>query len=83
MTVGRPRQNLRETSSIRTRNAEARHCCVLLFKDADDGHKAARKRAFAAVAEEEAGVADGAEIAYINIFCEKARSQELRAIGFA
>src|ERR1700739_1470899 len=83
MTVGRPRQHLRETSSIRTRNAEARHCCVLLCKDADDGHKAARKRAFAAVAEEEAGVAGGAEGAYVNIFGENAGSQKLGAIGFA
>ncbi len=37
----------------------------------------------AAVAEEEVGVAGGAEVADVNIFGEQAGGEELRAIGFA
>lgn len=69
MTVGRPRHSLREASSIRTRNAEAQHCRVLLFKDANGGHEAAGESALATMAEEEIGVAGGAEITDIDIFC--------------
>jgi len=50
---------------------------------ADNGEKAAGERAFAAVTEEEIGVAGGTEVAHIDIFGEQAGGEELRAIRFA
>ncbi len=53
------------------------------WAEADGGHEATGERAFAAVAEEQAGVAGGTEIADESIFGLEACRQELRAIGFA
>ncbi len=50
---------------------------------ADNGEKAAGERAFAAVAEEQAGVAGGAEVAVVDIFGEQTGGHELRTIGSA
>ena len=54
-----------------------------LEANADGGKQAAGEGAFAAVAEEQIGVAGGAEIAGENILRPQAGSEELRAIGFA
>ena len=50
--------------------------------DADDGEVAARMGALFAVAEEEAGVAGGAEIADENVLGAETDGEELGAIGF-
>jgi len=51
--------------------------------DADDGHEAAARGTFLAVAEKEVGTAGGAEVADEDVGGEEASAQELRAIGFA
>ncbi len=50
---------------------------------ADNGEKTAGEWAFAAVAEEQAGVAGGAEVAVVDIFGEQTGGHELRTIGSA
>ena len=51
--------------------------------DADDGHEAAARGAFLAVAEEEIAAAGGAEIADEDVLGAEAGAEELCAIGFA
>ncbi len=51
--------------------------------DADDGHEAAARGTFLAVAEKEVGTAGGAEVAGEDVWGAEASAQELRAIGFA
>ncbi len=54
-----------------------------LFFDGDGGEEAAGAGALFAVAEEERGVAGGAEAGGKDIFFGEAGGEELRAIGFA
>ncbi len=51
--------------------------------DADDGHEAAARGTFLAVAEKEVGTAGSAEVAGEDVWGAEASAQELRAIGFA
>ena len=53
-----------------------------LHTDTDDGHEAAGKGAFAAVAEEKVGAAGGAKFAREDILSTQAGGEKLRAIGF-
>jgi len=51
--------------------------------DADDGHEAAARGTFLAVAEKEVGAAGGTEVADEDVGGEEASAEELGAIGFA